>query len=217
VQELAERAYHRPVVRILNRIDLRDARPAPPEPHRHRHLVFIGRLNPQKNPTFLLDVLGGLMSLDWKLTLIGDGPLMDKVRERIVRYKLADRVTATGWLDAASVQRVLAAADILCLPSTSEGLPVAAIEALKHGLAIIASDIPGVRDVVADGVNGFLFPPGDFDAFAHKINWLLENNSTLQAMKHASWDKARLFDISAIADQYEEVLRAASQHTRVPG
>ena len=157
------------------------------------------------------------MSLDWKLTLIGDGPLMDKVRERIVRYKLADRVTATGWLDAASVQRVLAAADILCLPSTSEGLPVAAIEALKHGLAIIASDIPGVRDVVADGVNGFLFPPGDFDAFAHKINWLLENNSTLQAMKHASWEKARQFDISAIADQYEEVLRAASQHTRVPG
>lgn len=210
VQELAQLAYHRPVVRILNGIDLRDALPAPPEPHRHRHLVFVGRLNPQKDPGFLLDVLGSLLRLDWKLTLIGDGPLMGTVRERIARYRLADRVTATGWLDAASVQRVLSEADILCMPSTSEGLPVAAIEALKHGLAIIASNIPGVRDVVDDGVNGFLFPTGDFAAFAHKINWLLENDSTLQAMKHASWAKARQFEISTVADQYEKVLREAA-------
>ena len=96
------------------------------------------------------------------------------------------------------------------MPSTSEGMPVAAIEALKHGLAIIASDIPGMRDVVSNGVNGYVFPPGDFEAFARKINWLLENNATLQAMKHASWEKARSFDIVKIADQYEEVLRRAA-------
>lgn len=215
VQELAVTAYARPVTRILNGIDLHDAIPTPPEPHALRHLVFVGRLNPQKNPTFLLEVLGSLLSLPWKLTIIGDGPLREKVREFIARYQLGDRVTETGWLDSTKVQSILAEADILCMPSTSEGMPVAAIEALKSGLAIVASDIPGVRDVVTDGVNGFVFPPGDFDAFAHKLNWLIENTSTLQTMKHASWEKARSFDLRAVADQYEQVLREAAA-TRPP-
>ncbi len=210
VQELAERAYHRPVVRILNGIDLSEASLPPPEPHRRRHLVFIGRLNPQKNPVFLMDVVARLLRLPWQLTFIGDGPLMDKVLQRVAKHQLGDHVRSTGWLESAEVHRILAEADILCMPSLSEGLPVAAIEALRHGLAIVASDIPGVRDVVDDGVNGYRLPVGNIDAFAHKLQWLIENDTTLLAMKHASWEKARSFDIHKIADQYEEVLRAAA-------
>ena len=210
VQELAERAYGRAVERILNGIDLDDDRPAPREPRRNRHLVFIGRLNPQKNPAFLLDVLARLIRLPWRLTFIGDGPLMAEVRERIARHGLGEQVTSTGWLDADDVHRRLADADILCMPSLSEGLPVAAIEALKYGLAIVASDIPGVRDVVDDGVNGYRVPPGDLDAFAHKLNWLVESDTTLFAMKHASWEKARAFDLTRIAGEYERVLRSAA-------
>ena len=210
VQELAERAYGRKVERILNGIDLSDGLPAPPAPQPQRHLVFIGRLNPQKNPAFVLDVLARLIRLPWRLTFIGDGPLMSHLRERIARYGLGDQVTMTGWLDAADVHRRLAGADILCMPSLSEGLPVAAIEALKYGLAILASDIPGLRDVVDDGVNGYRIPLGDLDAFAHKLNWLLESDATLFAMKRASWEKARAFDLSHIAGEYERVLRAAA-------
>ena len=210
VQELAERAYGRKVERILNGIDLTDGLPAPPEPRRLRHLVFIGRLNPQKNPAFLLDVLARLIRLPWRLTFIGDGPLMSEVRARIARHGLGDQVTSTGWLDADDVHRRLADADILCMPSLSEGLPVAAIEALKYGLAIIANDIPGVRDVVEDGVNGYRIPLGDLDAFAHKLNWLIESDATLFAMKHASWEKARTFDLARIAGEYERVLRGAA-------
>jgi glycosyltransferase involved in cell wall biosynthesis len=211
VRDLADRAYDREVVCILNGIDLSDGRPAPPEPRRQRHLVFIGRLNPQKNPAFLLDVLARLIRLPWRLTFVGDGPLMEEVRARIARHGLGDQVTSTGWLEGEEVHRRLVDADILCLPSLSEGLPVAAIEALKYGLAIVASDIPGVRDVVEDGVNGYRVPLGDLDAFAHKLNWLIESDATLFAMKHASWKKARDFDLAHIAEQYERVLRGAAR------
>ena len=210
VQELAERAYGRKVERILNGIDLGDVRRLPPEPRRMRHLIFIGRLNPQKNPGFVLDVLARFIRLPWRLTFIGDGPLMSHLRERIARYGLGDQVTMTGWLEAAAVHRQLDDADILYMPSLSEGLPVAAIEALKYGLAIVASDIPGMRDVVDDGVNGYRIPLGDLEAFEHKLKWLLESDATLFAMKHASWEKARAFDLRAIADQYERVLRSAA-------
>ena len=135
---------------------------------------------------------------------------MFEVRELIARHKLGDQVKSTGWLDAPDVHRQLADADILCMPSLAEGLPVAAIEALKYGLAIVASDIPGLRDVVDDGVNGYRVPLGDLDAFTHKLQWLIESDATLFAMKHASWEKARAFDLTRTAGEYERVLRSAA-------
>jgi glycosyltransferase involved in cell wall biosynthesis len=208
VQELAESAYHRPVTRILNGIDLRE-RPAPPDAVRPtRHLVFVGRFNPQKNLPLLINALARLPRHNWRATVIGDGPDRETVEALIEKHRLGDWVTLTGWLPAKQVAEVLDDADILCMPSASEGMPVAAVEALKHGLAIVASDIPGVRDVVEHGVNGYRLRLDD--SYAHKLGWLLDSVETLQAMKHASWEKARNFEITGIADQYEEVLRKAA-------
>jgi glycosyltransferase involved in cell wall biosynthesis len=156
-----------------------------------------------------VEALAQVSSRGWELTMVGDGPLMPKVRERIQEKKLAEFVTLAGWLDAPNVGRVLSESDVLVMPSKSEGLPVAAIEALKHGLAIVASDIPGMRDVLVDGVNGFAVPVGNLQALADKLAFLLENESVLVAMKHASWEKAREFDLGIIAEQYERVLSSA--------
>ena len=213
VQELAERAYGRKVERILNGIDLGgegvrcpvSGVGSPP------HLVFVGRFSEQKQPRLFTEALALLRAQPWRATMIGDGPLMPAVAESIARHGLAERVQLTGWLAATEVQRILAAADALVMPSLSEGLPIAAIEALKHGLAIVASDIPGLRDVLADGVNGSVFPAGDSAALAQKIGVLLESYDTIFAMKRASWEKARTFDLARIAGEYERVLRSASE------
>ncbi len=208
VQELATAAYHRSVTRILNGIDLTDT-PPPPATIRHtRHLVFVGRFNPQKNLPLLVNALARLTEHNWRATLVGDGPDRPTVEALIDRHHLRSRITLPGWQSSAQVAAILNDADILCLPSASEGLPVAAVEALKHGLAIVASDIPGVRDVVEHGVNGYRLHLDD--SYAHQLSWLLESDETLQAMKHASWEKARAFDITMIADQYEQVLREAA-------
>ena len=211
VQKLAERAYGRKVARIVNGIDLGDICPPPPQTLPMRHLVFAGRLSPQKRPVFLIYVLARVKYSNWRLTLIGDGPLMADVRGSVRRMGLENRVQCTGWLEAAAVHAILRTADILCMPSTSEGMPVAAVEALKHGLAIVASDIPGMADVVENGINGYLIPVEEIDAFSHKFDWLLQSDETLLAMKHASWEKARTFDLSRIAGEYERVLAEASR------
>jgi len=208
VQELAVAAYHRPVTRILNGIDLTDT-PPPPAAIRHtRHLVFVGRFNPQKNLPLLIDALARLTETNWRATIVGDGPDRATVEALIDQHDQRDRITLPGWQSTAQVAAILNDADILCMPSASEGMPVAAVEALKHGLAIVTSEIPGVRDVVEHGVNGYRLRLDD--SYAHKLSWLLESDETLQAMKHASWEKARAFDITAIADQYEAVLREAT-------
>ncbi|MGB8170243.1 MAG: glycosyltransferase family 4 protein [Chthoniobacteraceae bacterium] len=211
VQELAETAYGRPVTRILNGIELGDSPLEPVEPHSPRRLVFIGRLNPQKNPVFFIDALARIRDATWTLTLIGDGPLMGEVRAAIARHGLGNRIALTGWLPPPQVHAFLNHGDILCMPSLSEGMPIVGIEALKFGLAVVASDIPGLRDVIDDGVNGCLVPLGDLEAFAARLQRLMENETTLAAMKRASWEKARRFDLSCVAHEYAHILKQAAE------
>ena len=219
VQELAVKAYRRPVVKILNGIrlgdEISDFRFQISDCSRPRHFVFLGRFNPQKSPGFAVDALATVADLpNWRFTMIGDGPLMPEVRERIAFHRLQDRVTLTGWLDTEAVAEILKRADVLLMPSLSEGMPVAAVEALKHGLAIVGSDIPGLYDVIDNGVNGYLVEPGNRDAFAHKLRGLLTGDGTLPAMQNASLKKAREFDLTRIVDQYEEVLLQAASPPR---
>ncbi len=213
VQGLAERAYQRPVTRILNGIDLSNSQPPEISIRPERHLVFLGRFNPQKNADFLIEALSRVKDQPWKLTMIGDGPVMPKVRDLIARHGLQERVTCTGWLKSPEVDAILAGADILCMPSLSEGMPVAAIEALRRGLAIVASDIPGVLDVVDSGKNGFLVPVNDAGAFADRLRLLCTSDAELAAMRQASWQKAQEFELGAIVDEYETVLKRAAALT----
>lgn len=210
VRELAEQSYGRRVTRILNGIDLRNSPVEPAPPNSPRRLIFIGRLNPQKNPVFLVDALAHLRELPWILTFIGDGPLMGEVRAAIARHGLEQRVNVTGWLEPAEVQRRLAEADILCMPSVSEGLPMVGIEALKYGLAIVASEIPGLLDVIDEGVNGRRIAVGDLVAYTQQLRRLIENEELLAAMKRASWEKSHRFDLSEIAHEYAHVLAEAA-------
>jgi glycosyltransferase involved in cell wall biosynthesis len=213
VQELAEKAYQRPVERILNGIDLRD-RPASPSPVRPvRHFLFVGRFNPQKNLPFLINAFAQLTEKNWRATIVGDGPDRAAAERLIAQHGLGDRVTLPGWLPADKVAEIMRDADILCLPSLSEGLPVAAVEALKNGLAIVASDIPGVRDVVDDGVNGYRSPLDD--SYVQKLNSLLQSDEMLRTMKQASWEKARAFDVQSIANRYEGVIAKSSSGTKL--
>ena len=219
VQELAERAYGRPVTRIVNGLDLGDSAFRIPHSASQRppHLVFLGRFNPQKNAPFLIDALARLRDVDWRLTMIGDGPDRPAVHDRLAAHGLEDRVRLMGWCETGEVHRILAEADILCLPSLSEGMPVAAVEALAHGLAIAGSDIPGLRDVLTPGVNGIAAPVNDAPTYAAELRRVLIDSTLLASMQAASRERARAFDLRAIVEQYERVLRAAVEGPRPGG
>jgi glycosyltransferase involved in cell wall biosynthesis len=213
VQELAESAYGRKVTRILNGIALPpEAAPAPASDP--PHLVFLGRFNPQKNAPLLLEALAGVRDLDWRLTMIGDGPDRTLVEQAIDRHRLRERVRLAGWLGHAEVHGILREADLLCIPSRAEGLPVAAIEALAHGLAIAGSDIPGLQDVLADGDNGLTAPVNDSAALTSCLRRLLTQPATLAAMQQASLRRARAFDLAAVAAAYDQVLTGAAGTAR---
>ena len=212
VAETGERAYHRPVVMIPNGIRLNDIGEHK-APHEVPQLVFTGRLVEQKRPLLLLDALAHLSNLPWKLTLIGDGPLMAAVQERAEALSLKDRVHFTGWVSSDQVHTILGASDIFCMPSESEGLSVAAVEALKHGLAIAGTGIPGLRDVLTDGVNGRAVHVDDVNAYAGALRSMLSDRTLLERMQQASLERVHEFDLKDVAAKYERVLEeAVSEH-----
>jgi glycosyltransferase involved in cell wall biosynthesis len=211
VRQLAERAYGCPVTKIFNALDLRVSTNEPLQVGQPMRLLSVGRFNPQKNFVFLVETLAKLTDLEWQLTIIGDGAEMPGVRAAVARHHLQNRVALPGWQASAEVEATLADADLFLMPSSVEGLSVAALEALKHGLAVIGSDIGGLWDVIDDGVNGWRFPPGDGPAFAAKLRALLIDPPTVLRMKAASREKARAFDRETITTQYEQLLLDAAR------
>ncbi len=210
VRQLAQRAYGRDVTTIFNAVDLQNVPTSPIRVGQPLRFISVGRFNPQKNFLFLIETLATIADLDWRLTIVGDGAEMDAVRTAVVRHGLEKRVSLPGWRDAGEVETLLANADVFLMPSTVEGLSVAAIEALKHGLALIGSDIGGLQDVIDEGLNGWRFPVGDGTRFAASLRGLLGDPATVLRMKNASRVKVRQFDREKIAADYERLLFAGS-------
>lgn len=175
-----------------------------------RKLLLVGRLSVQKNPVLALEALAKVADLDWTLGVIGEGPLSDQMREAAERLKLTARVTFHGWLAGADVAAQMREADILLMTSLHEGLPMVAVEALQHGLAIVGSDIGGLHDVIAEGENGFLCKL-DAAAFAVRLRELLSNGELLMAARQASLRKAADFDLEKSLTEYERVLEASKR------
>lgn len=105
----------------------------------------------------------------WPLLVAGDGEDKD-VLERIAdEHHIADRVQFLGWVDDERKRSLIQGCMAMCLPSRTEGLCVAAMEAMAMSKPVIGSNIPGIYEVVDHDVSGLLFPPGDSDVCASAI------------------------------------------------
>lgn len=210
---LARAAYGIEPCLIPNGIPMHDrpVQPPPLDPVSPVQLLAIGRFNPQKNYPWLLETLAPLLddsSLpEWRLTLIGDGPQRADIESRLASTRLADRVRLAGWVSEETMRQHLRNSQIFLMPSLSEGNPVAAIEALKQGLAILGSDTPGLSDLIEDSRNGHAIPLASPELFRSRLIELLRNPTRLDAFRHHSLDLAHRFDLDAIVTQFENLLQ----------
>lgn len=136
-------------------------------------LTMVAGIRPQKDHHTLIEALAQLKQLKWKLYLLGDGPLTEKVKTQVKEYGLEDRVCFEGMVD--NVPKYLVETDILVLITHWEGLPISILEGLAYSLPVIATDVAGVKEEVIDGYNGITVPPKDVVAVRDSIKQLLEN------------------------------------------
>jgi glycosyltransferase involved in cell wall biosynthesis len=211
---LATKAYGVHPRLILNGISMDGKSAAARQPSSPLELVAIGRFNPQKNFPWLMQALGGC-DFPWRLSLVGDGAQRAEIEAAIRTSGLDARVALMGWVPESRMRDVLARSDVLLMPSTSEGNPVAAIEALKQGVAILGSEIGGLSDLIEDGKNGFSVPIATPDAFRQKLAWMADHPADLQILKARSLEMAGRFDLEKIAADFESLLLDSSQCSTV--
>lgn len=169
-------------------------------------IAGLGRLTDQKNFADLLVALAGLPpdTPPWRAVVAGEGELRGAFEEQLAQTGLGDRVAFPGH--RGDVTRFLAAADVFCLPSKYEGLPLALLEAMAHGLPVAAYAIDGVTEVVTDREQALLAPPGDTAALGGALARLIGDPALrrrLGTAARALVQQEHSFD--RVADRLEEV------------
>ncbi|MVN87143.1 glycosyltransferase [Deinococcus sp. HMF7620] len=160
-------------------------------------VLFVGVLIERKDPVGLLRAWARCQRPPGaRLTFVGDGPLRPELDRLVADLNLGGSVAFRGWLDPAGVAAELNAADILALPSHFEGQPLALLEGMARGLALLSTRVGGIPDLIEDGVSGRLVPPGDPDALCGALNDLLNRPEVRQQYGAAAYARARqTFDI----------------------
>ncbi len=143
-------------------------------------IVMVARFENQKDHFTLISALGGLAELDWRLDLVGGGPLYDEVLALVQHHHLEERVAFLGRRE--DVAQILATSDIFVLASFWEGFPRSILEAMRAALPVIASTVSGVPEAVVDGETGYLVVPGDVAQIQDRLRGLLTDSDLRKAM-----------------------------------
>ena len=169
----------------------------------HRPLIVaIGRLSVEKNHRLLIACLADLPGV--RLVIAGEGPLRPDLRKLAEGLGVADRLQLPGALNRQELANLVAEAALVVLPSLSEGLSLALVEALGSGTPVIASDLPPNR-AAADGA-ARLVPPGDQAALVAAIRDLLTDPEARARMGAAGRRRATDFDPARMAADYVALL-----------
>jgi glycosyltransferase involved in cell wall biosynthesis len=177
-------------------------------------LISVARFESPKDHATLVDALKRIRNLDWRLDLVGDGPLEARIRGRCHAAGIAGRVSFLGYREDPAV--LLARAQVFVLSSRSEAFPRSVLEAMRAGLAVVASDVGGVGEALDNGNKGILVPRGDPVALSEALGGLIEDADRRRRLGTA----ARLayesrFQLDAMVDRtvavYESVLRHAAR------
>jgi glycosyltransferase involved in cell wall biosynthesis len=185
------------------------AHPAPrPADGVRQGALFVGRLDEQKGIRVLLQAWQGL---DYPLTIIGDGPLADLVRQAASPW-----ITFLGRQPQERVQQAMLAARFLVLPSVGyEMFPLTVLEAFASQLPVICSDLPSLAGLIEDGVTGLKFPPNDAPVLANRVRQALAETSILESLgRRAEHIYAARYTPEANVRQLMEIYETASSVCR---
>ena len=142
-------------------------------------LLTVGRMVRLKGHAVLLEAVALLRDrgVPVNLTIVGDGPLRRELEDTVRRHELTTMVTFVGFVGQDEISAYYDQADVFCLPSLREGLPVVLLEAMAGGLPVVASGIMGIPELVEPMRNGLLVPPARSDLLADAIARLADDEA----------------------------------------
>lgn len=148
-------------------------------------ILFVGRLDPVKGVPFLLEAVGRLRAAgrSVELEIVGGGPLESELRATAAD---ASWVTFTGELPPEAVHERLLAADVFCLPSLDEGIPVSIMEAMAVGTPVVTTAVAGIPELALDERTALVVPAGNVDQLVGALARMLDDPALVDRLRRAA-------------------------------
>lgn len=164
-------------------------------------VLSVGELIPRKNQETLICAAAQVPQLF--VTIAGRGERLEYLEKLIEELGVQDRVKMLGF--RSDVPEMCTCCDIFAFPSLQEGLPVAVMEAMACGRAVVCTDIRGNHDLIVDGKGGFLLPVKDVSGFADKLSLLAQDDALRQKMGEYNQEFVKKLDISVVNEKMRQV------------
>lgn len=174
-------------------------------------ILFVGYCDPVKELDVLIKAVGLCKHLSLMLHIVGANTVhmeyTGKLKSLIRQYGIDDKVKFHGRLEGKELVKMYALADVFISPGSGEGYGRVLIEAMYYGLPVIGANRCASQELIDDGVNGFLFDPGDFNDLKNKICLLCENKELRKSMGMAGKKKSAMANFSKnIGEQFYEII-----------
>jgi phosphatidylinositol alpha-1,6-mannosyltransferase len=169
-------------------------------------ILCVARLIERKGQSQLIEAVRRLteQSVDVNLDFVGTGDALNVYQEQVDRFRLRQRVRFLGYVPRDEISDHYASADVFVLPSFSEGMSVATLEAMAAGLPVVVTSTGGTADLVVEGENGLTYNWGDVTRLVEHLKYLAENRHLLSRMGAASRQRAASFTWDAACERYLE-------------
>lgn len=167
--------------------------------------IFVGRFEKRKGIGDVWRLANTLQEEEIDFLLVGYGP-MQNPESTLKNVKMIGRVPNEDLFHHYDRCRVL------FFPSYTEAFGITILEAMARGLVLLISDIPGIREFVREGRNGFLFPPGDIDTMRERLLFLRDNPQVVSRICRNNLEDARRFTVEKQAESYCDLYRRVLSH-----
>ena len=195
-------SVHAPNTRVIYAgIDTSTAPPVPSAEGMFR-VGVLSRLVPLKRIESVIQATARIAAngIEIQTEICGEGPSEPALRSLANQLKISDRVKFLGW--RTDVRTLMAKWHLLAMPSMYEGFPIAALEAMAAGRAVVASRVGGLPELIEDGVSGILIPADDSDALEGAIRELALNRQRLLNLGYEAWKRVNAnFSTERMASQ----------------
>jgi glycosyltransferase involved in cell wall biosynthesis len=169
-------------------------------------IVCVGRLVHLKGQSLLVDAVAELAGrgVDARLELVGDGPKRAELERQAAERGVADRVRLAGSVGQDAIRERYLAADVFCLASFAEGVPVVLMEAMALERPVVTTRIMGIPELVEDGVGGLLVPPGDLPSLVAALERLAGDAELRRRLGRAGREKVLAeYDVNGSAERLQ--------------
>jgi GalNAc-alpha-(1->4)-GalNAc-alpha-(1->3)-diNAcBac-PP-undecaprenol alpha-1,4-N-acetyl-D-galactosaminyltransferase len=200
-KEVYQKKYNCPIVVIPN--FLREIKQYNHD--RQNYIITLGRCVFEKGQYFLLEAFAKINAPNWKLVIVGDGPLLNNLKDQVKSLKIEQKVEFYGFQK--NVDYYLSQSKIFGFTSIIEGYPNGLIEGMANGLAPVCFNcVAGPSDIIIDGKNGFLVPVENTILFAERLQNLVDNSVLLNKIATEASKIKQTNNLNLIAEKYKEFL-----------